>query len=78
MREDTALLFLEALRECKMKEICTMELHNLSGKSARDCGKFLKASPASRRKFQQNVFYVTAEFRDWLEKMLERARRNVV
>jgi hypothetical protein len=55
-----------------------MELHNLSGKSARDCGKFLKASPASRRKFQQNVFYVTAEFRDWLEKMLERARRNVV
>lgn len=77
MREDTALLLLEALRECKMAEICTQELHRLSGKSARDCGKFLKESTASRRKFQQNVFYITSEFVVWLEKMLERARKNV-
>ena len=77
MREDTALLLLEAVRECKMAEICTLELHRLSGKSARDCGKYLRDSTASRRKFQQNVFYRTAEFMAWLEKMLERARRNV-
>jgi hypothetical protein len=75
VREATALCYLNALKDCKMQEICASELEKLCGKCNRACGKVLADSTASRRHFGHNVFYVTEEFKSWLERKLERARR---